>query len=179
MPKKVRGGKRNNLLNNSVVKLDSIYGKPVENGFYVGSDGSKHFDGEDGWRLTFGTHTQQEIDNAEWLQDIVKENVYLNPKVEHPEGVKSCDYVTESGVRIENKGPTKAGKDKIERLVNQGKEQSDFILVDITGQNYSKKEIERQVNNALYKNNSRRYVNQIIIKDNNKLIGWYKKRDSH
>lgn len=148
--------------------------------FYVDVDGQKHYDGDpidnEFWKLNFGEHKPKELEDAKWLESLLKEKVYLNPTVNVPKGTSSCDYVTESGLRIEQKGPSdKPGNDKIERLANQGKKQAKILLINITGLNLSKKEVDRQVNNALYKNNSGKTVNQIIVKDGDKLVGWYKK----
>lgn len=84
MPKGQRGGKRNGLLGDAVDSKSVGYGRPRENNYFVDGTGAIRIDGLNGWKLTFGTHTQVEIDDGEWLQDIIGERIYLNPKAELP-----------------------------------------------------------------------------------------------
>ena len=111
MPKGAGGGKR--FSNIPSRKLERS-GKPTELDYFVDSNGIKRYNGKDGWKLSFNTHTEVEKEDAAWLQEILGERVYLNPKAELPKKQKSSDYVTESGTRIEQKGPTSFGLDKIE-----------------------------------------------------------------
>ena len=148
MAKGTRGGKRKGSNSNGIRPSNAPFDNCIvydgdftqikgyntgELKYFIDSDGNKRYDGEDGWKLKFDTHTEVEIEDAEWLQEIIGEKVYLNPKAELPKRQKSADYVTERGMRIEQKGPTKPGKDKIERLINQGKHQANIILVNVSG----------------------------------------------
>lgn len=145
--------------------------------FFVDINMNKHYDGEDGgiWQIEFDSHTTEEKEDAKWLEKIINEKVYLNPRATKPDGTPSFDYITESGIRIEQKTSGKGTGNRIERAVQKGKDQARIFLVNITGSGLSKDKAISDARDVMFKYKTKHYTDEIIIKDGNNLIAWLKK----
>ena len=173
MSKGVRGGKRNYTVLQSSVKFsnnDSI--KELE--YYVDSNGITRLNGYEGWSLDFNTHSQAEIEDGKWLQNVIGEQVYLMPAVNLPKEVRSSDYITESGIRIEHKAPGENSK-QIARVIEEGKGQATVFLVDITKTTITKSQIDNEIPKIFYKYKSTQHAETIYVKRGDRLIGKYEK----
>lgn len=145
--------------------------------FFVDVNMGKHYDGDDNgaWQIQFNSHTQVEKEDAKWLEKVIKEKVYLNPRATKPDGTKSFDYITEHGIRIEQKTAGLGKGNRIERAVENGKGQAHVFLVNITKLKMNPKDAIAEARDILYKYDTKEYTEQIILKDGNKLVGWLKK----
>lgn len=171
MPKVNRGGKRNILqLSTNNSGNNNNYVEELQ--YYIDINGVRRFDGVDGWKLRYNSHSQLEVEDMLWLQEEIGENLFLVPKVDAPKGNKSSDYITQSGLRIEQKKPD-SPNGSIARVIEQGKGQAEVFLVNLTGTTKTKKEIDNEVQRIFYKLNSTQHAKVIYIKNGNKLVGKY------
>lgn len=89
-----------------------------------------------------------------------------------PEGIKTADLEID-GIQVEVKTLYGEGKWAIFNLFNKVK-QADTYLINIANSPLSKSEINNQIE-LLFKSNSRKWINMVIVRDKDELIEVYKR----
>ena len=115
---------------------------------------------------------EKDIDAAKWWKEIKGGVIKLNPRLNMPEGIKTADLEID-GIQVEVKTLYGEGKWAIFNLFNKVK-QADTYLINIANSPLSKSEIRDQIE-LLYKSNSRKWINMIIVRDKDELIEVYKR----
>ena len=137
----------------------------------VGNDGKTYRRGQEGVDMSFEPK-KEDIEAAKWWKGIKGGDIRLNPRLNMPEGVKTADLEID-GLQVEVKTLYGKGKWAIFNLFNKNK-QADTYLINIANSSLNRKEINNQIE-LLFKNNSRKWVKNIIVRDDSELIGVYKR----
>lgn len=123
-------------------------------------------------------YNQDEKDTAIWLEDTFGGEIYMNPKINKPDGYKTADYLFRSNnwdkKRIDKStSETRA----VDNAISNHKEQSKRFILDISGCKLKDDIIIKQVQNVFNEGKMQRdWVEEIMIIRDNKFIKWYKKR---
>lgn len=119
-------------------------------------------------------YSYDELKTAYWLIYTFGGEIYMNPRVNVPNGVKTADYWWR-GEYWDLKMPKGSSKRTIENLIKNSKEQSKNFIIDISKSKLKIIDSKEQIEN-IYNNTSRLWIDKIILKKNNKLIKIYKRK---
>jgi len=119
-------------------------------------------------------YSNKEKEIAKWLISTFGGKIYMCPRINNPEGIKTPDYIY-NGIKLDLKSIKGNGKRTIDTSIKNGQTQSENYIFDISNTKLTTKEVVKQVT-KIYNTAGRNWVNYIIIKKHNKLIAVYKKR---
>ena len=159
-----------NWLENTKAKV----GRVIDRKYFVDKNGIKYL--VDGKNVVFEP-SKIEKDMAKWLKETFGGNVYLNPKVNYPNNVSSPDYLWNNefwDLKVMSEKATSKTR-AVDNIIKKAKKQTDNIILDITNNRLENKLIEKQVQ-KIYSTKGREWVDKIMIVDNYKLIGIYKRK---
>ena len=108
------------------------------------------------------------------LSEQYGKQVELVPQIMYPQGIQTPDYLID-GERFDLKCFKSAGKNVIYNLISKKKNQSPNFIFDMTDCPLSLEEIERQIV-GVYSSNHTRFVNEIIVMRNGKIIKVYRRQ---
>lgn len=111
---------------------------------------------------------------AEILSEQYGKQVELIPQIMHPQGIQTPDYLID-GERFDLKCFESAGKHVIYNLISKKKNQSPNFIFDMTECPLSLEEIESQIA-GVYSSTHTRFVNEIIVMRNGKIIKAYRRQ---
>ncbi|MBD9106843.1 hypothetical protein EGP99_03430 [bacterium] len=112
--------------------------------------------------------SEKEYEIAVWLSKTFNENVYINPRVNCPEGIKTSDYIFKSE-RWDLKTIIGNSTQVFYHAIYKNKEQSSNYIFDITKSNINMKEV-LELANILYGRSDITFLDKIIILDNNEFL---------
>ena len=118
------------------------------------------------------TYNPDEKDTAIWLKETLGGEIYMNPKIDKPDGVESADYFFR-GNNWDKKSMEKASslKRAIDNAIKEHKEQSKRLIIDITNCKLSNETIIEQAINVFTPGEfNREWVEGIIIKREKELV---------
>lgn len=152
---------------------NKIDGKVINRKYFVDKNGIKY--NVDGKNVVFEP-SKNEIKMANWLTETFGGNVYLNPKVNIPNNVKTQDYLWNNEFwDLKEMGEKALSETRaVDNIIKKAKNQTDNIILDITKNKLEHKIIENQVK-KVYSTKGREWVDKIIIVDNYKLVKIYKR----
>lgn len=140
--------------------------------FYTGvKDPGKVFY-KDGQRYEIDNHhvkfepSQHEREIAEVLAEQMHDRVILQPKVEHPPGIRMPDYVID-GKGYDLKSISGNGKNTLDNAVKDKKGQATNFVLDITNFAVSEEEMFRQASHIIER---RDWIDKVILIRNNEII---------
>lgn len=146
-------------------------GKVINRKFYVDKKGNKF--NVDKKNVIFSP-SKDEIATAQLINKTFGGNIYLNPKINYPENIKSSDYLWKNQlwdkkiIGLATSSITRA----VDNSIKKHKGQTDYIILDITKCKIKKTIIIRQVKKVFY-TKGREWVKGIMIIQNNKVIKIY------
>ncbi len=112
--------------------------------------------------------SEKEYEIAVWLSKTFNENVYLNPRVNYPEGIKTSDYIFK-GERWDLKSIIGNSTQVFYHAIYKNKEQSSNFIFDITKSKINMKSA-LELANVLYGRSDIIFLDKIIILDNNEFM---------
>lgn len=119
-------------------------------------------------------YTKHEKNVAELLANELGADVFMVPRVNFPQGVKTPDYfINEKGYDLKTIGNT-TGKNPIVNRVKKAKRQAKNFVVDITDANISDAFLIKQLDKVFWSKETQ-FVDEIIVVKNNKIIKIAKK----
>lgn len=147
-------------------EIDSI--KHKEKGIYnlneVNIDGKKYV--VDGKNVILD-HSEDEINIANWIVNNIGGEVYLYPRIVMPKGIRTPDYIW-NDEKWDLKTINSHGKNTLTTAVKNTKNQSNNLILDLINDEYTDEEILKNMD-RIYLNKAYRFLNRIIIKEENKL----------
>lgn len=142
----------------------------VEESNYYESNGIKYYVDNKNVILDY---SKKELEVAIWLTKIFGYKVKLLPRINVPEGIKTADYLFKDEL-WDLKEINGYSKYSFGHAVEGKKKQANNFIFDITKSKLSKKDIYVQLN-LLFASKHTSCISKVIIKDNKKLLGVYKK----
>ena len=113
-----------------------------------------------------------EFETATWLENTFGGEIYMNPKINKHDNVKSADYFFKNENWDKKRLTNAISKTRaVDNAIKNSKMQANNFILDITGCKLSNNVIINQIKN-IYSNKdlSRNWIDKIIIIRNNKLI---------
>ena len=123
-------------------------------------------------------YSDEEYKCALWLAKVFGGIVYINPKINYPKGIMSSDYIWH-GERWDLKCLRNVSSNlrAVDNSIKNCKNQSRNFILDITNIKIDDNLIIKQVINVFTPGNfNRSFVNKIIVKKGDILIGVYVKK---
>ena len=109
---------------------------------------------------------------AEWLENTFGGEIYMCPRVNNPFSIRTPDYIWKKEYWdlkvIKNATSSRA----IDNALKRSKGQTKNIILDINSKKLSDENVIRQ-SKKIFSTSKRNWINTIIIKRNNKLVGVY------
>lgn len=140
--------------------------------FYTGVKNPGKVFYKDGQRYEIDGHhvkfepSQHEREIAEVLAEQMHDRVILQPKVEHPPGIRMPDYVID-GKGYDLKSISGNGKNTLDNAVKDKKGQATNFVLDITNFAVSEDEMFRQASHIIER---RDWIDKVILIRNNEII---------
>lgn len=118
-------------------------------------------------------YSSKEKDIAEWLENTFGGEIYMTPRVNKPDGIKTADYLFRNEY-WDLKEIKSSGKKVIDNRVNGLKGQTRNFLFDISNNLLNDEEIINQVE-RMYKSPKRDWVDKVILIRDKNLIKIYER----
>lgn len=118
-------------------------------------------------------YSSKEKDIAEWLENTFGGEIYMIPRVNKPDGIKTADYLFRNEY-WDLKEIKSSGKKAIDNRVNGLKGQTRNFLFDISNNLLNDEEIINQVE-RMYKSPKRDWVDKVILIRDKNLIKIYER----
>ena len=150
-------------------------GRVINRNYYVDKEGNKYK--VDGKNVVFDP-SEDEIETAFFISETFGGNVYLNPKVNVPINVESCDYLwnnqfwDKKNIGKEATSTTRA----VDNAVKKHKKQTDYIILDITNSIIEEQNLITQTE-KIFITKGREWVKGIIIINNKNVVKIYMKKE--
>lgn len=158
---------------NEYLKKDIKRGKVIKRKYFIDKNNNKYL--IDNKNVVFSV-SNAEMKMARFLSNLSSSNVYLNPKINIPESIKSSHYVWKNETwDLKKLGKKAISKIAVDNVVKTGKGQTTNIILDISETSLSYKQVLNQVK-SIYDNKFRKWLNKIMIVDNYKIIKVYKRK---
>lgn len=139
---------------------------------YFEHNGIKYF--VDGKNIVLD-YSSKEKEVALWLERTFGGEIYMLPRINKPDGIKTADYLW-NGEYWDLKEIKSNGKRVIDNRVRNLKRQAQNYILDITNNVLSNYDIIEQID-KIFKSNDRNWLNSFIIKKENNLIKVFVKKD--
>ena len=121
-------------------------------------------------------YSSKEKEVAKWLANLFGETVYMLPRINYPEGIKTADYFFKNEC-WDLKTIKGKSRQVLYHAIYKNKTQSNNFIFDISNTTISIKEIKNQID-KLYESPNRKWINKIMLIKNQKLICIYiRKKD--
>mgnify|MGYP007111630016 CR=1 FL=1 len=125
----------------------------------------------DGKFVTF-QHSEEEIHIAKVLSEKYAKKVYVLPKVNYPQGVKTHDYkIFDSDIEVPYDLKTSIGNSKntLYDMISKKKEQSEDFIFDLSKTKMSIDDAYSQIN-SIYKSKHTNFVQIIVVMKDDKIL---------
>lgn len=146
-------------------------GLPVKEKLYFEYDSSKYY--VDGKNVVMD-YSKKELEIAIWLKNTFGGEIFMLPRVNKPDGIKTADYLW-NDEKWDLKEIKSSGKNVIDNRVHGTRNQSENIIFDISECQLSTEEIIKQVEKIFYSPN-RDWVKNIILLKNNRFIKFFSRK---
>lgn len=123
-------------------------------------------------------YDNSEIETAILLEDKFGGEIFMNPKINKPEGIKSADYYFQNS-NWDKKCLINATSKKraVDNIIKNNKDQAKKFIIDISHSKLKTRIILKQIKNVFNNGKFKReWVKEIMIIKNNKIIKWYRKK---
>lgn len=142
--------------------------------FYINENGVKFDVDNDNVVLDY---FQEEKDTAIWLENKFGGEIYMNPRINKPDGIESADFFFRNN-NWDRKGMERATSKTraVDNAIKDHKEQAKRFVLDVTNCKLTNKEIIEQVKNTFTPGKfNRDWVKNIIIKRDDKVVKIFEK----
>jgi len=119
-------------------------------------------------------YSKKEKEVAIWLVNTFGGIVKMIPRVNNPEGIKTPDYIFKNQ-KFDLKEIMGTSKRSIDDSIKNKKLQAQNFILDISNTTLSIVEIKKQID-KIYKDPKRKWINVIILKQDNNLLLVYKRK---
>ena len=121
-------------------------------------------------------YSKKELEIAKLLQNTFGGEIFMLPRINIPKGIKTADYLWNNEywdlkVLKEAVSQNRA----IDNVIKNAKEQANNFILDITNTEIKRELILKQIDN-LYLSQERKWINKIILIDQNKIIKIYSRK---
>lgn len=113
-------------------------------------------------------YSKGEKEAAEWLENTFGGELYMIPRINKPDGIQTADYLFNNEY-WNLKEITGNGKHTLDSAIKKKNSQSHNFIFDVSNSELKKGAILKQLQ-TIYKSKDRKWVNKIIIKNNNDVI---------
>lgn len=133
--------------------------------YFTAKDGTKYY--VDGKNVVLD-YSDNEKEVAEWLENTFGGEIYMVPRVNKPDGIKTADYLFRDEY-WDLKSIEGNSNSTLDSAIKKKKSQAKNFVFDVSNSEISRESIKKQINN-IYKNKNRQWVDKILVKRNNDLI---------
>ncbi|MBE5877692.1 MAG: hypothetical protein E7290_12490, partial [Lachnospiraceae bacterium] len=112
---------------------------------------------------------------AELLCETLEMDVCIVPRVMEPQGISTPDYLI-GGRRYDLKEPIGNSKNTLYNMINKKKDQADNFVFDISKCPLELEEINRQIEEGIYKSSHTKFVQNIILVKDMKILKIYNRK---
>lgn len=144
---------------------------PVKEQLFFEYEGCKYY--VDGKNVVLD-YSNKELEIAIWLKNTFGGEIYMLPRVNKPDGIKTADYLW-NNEKWDLKIISTSGRSVIDNRLNGRKAQSTNMIIDISNNFLTNYEINMQIE-RVYSSPSRDWVDKIILIRDNELIKIYKRK---
>lgn len=120
-------------------------------------------------------YKEHERSVADLLCETLERDVYIIPRVLEPKGISTPDYLID-GRRYDLKEPIGNSKNTLYNMISKKKDQADNFIYDISKCPLELEEINRQIEESIYKSNHTKFVQSIIVVKDMKVIKIYNRK---
>lgn len=113
-------------------------------------------------------YSDKEKEVAIWLENTFDGEIYMLPRINKPDGIQTADYLFR-GEYWDLKKITGKGKNTLDSAINKKKSQSNNFIFDISNSEITLEAIDKQLS-SIYENKYRKWIDKIIVKQNNNVI---------
>lgn len=113
-------------------------------------------------------YSNNEKEVAIWLENTFGGEIYMLPRINKPDGIQTADYLFK-GEYWDLKKITGKGKNTLDSAINKKKSQSNNFIFDISNSEITLEAIDKQLS-SIYENKYRKWIDKIIVKQNNNVI---------
>ena len=113
-------------------------------------------------------YSDKEKEVAIWLENTFGGEIYMLPRINKPDGIQTADYLFR-GEYWDLKKITGKGKNTLDSAINKKKRQSNNFIFDISNSEITLEAIDKQLS-SIYENKYRKWIDKIIVKQNNNVI---------
>lgn len=113
-------------------------------------------------------YSDKEKEVAIWLENTFGGEIYMLPRINKPDGIQTADYLFR-GEYWDLKKITGKGKNTLDSAINKKKSQSNNFIFDISNSEITLEAIDKQLS-SIYENKYRKWIDKIIVKQNNNVI---------
>ena len=134
--------------------------------YFKDSNGNKYYVDD---RNVILDYSKKEKEVAIWLSNTFGGKIYMLPKVNKPDGIKTADYLWNNEYWDLKDIKNGQSSRTVDNTIKRTKNQTNNIILDVSNNNLSNNEIIRQVK-KIYITNGREWIDKIIVKRENKVI---------
>lgn len=113
-------------------------------------------------------YSDKEKEVSIWLENTFGGEIYMLPRINKPDGIQTADYLFR-GEYWDLKKITGKGKNTLDSAINKKKSQSNNFIFDISNSEITLEAIDKQLS-SIYENKYRKWIDKIIVKQNNNVI---------
>ena len=113
-------------------------------------------------------YSNNEKEVAIWLENTFGGEIYMLPRINKPDGIQTADYLFR-GEYWDLKKITGKGKNTLDSAINKKKSRSNNFIFDISNSEITLEAIDKQLS-SIYENKYRKWIDKIIVKQNNNVI---------
>lgn len=133
--------------------------------YFTTEEGTKyHVDGKN----VVLDYSDNEKEVAEWLENTLGGEIYMVPRVNKPDGIKTADYLFRDEY-WDLKSIEGNSNSTLDSAIKKKKSQAKNFVFDVSNSEISRESMKKQINN-IYKNKNRQWVDKILVKRNNDVI---------
>lgn len=121
-------------------------------------------------------HTDYENQIGNIIAQYYQVPVWMVPRINEPKGISVPDlFVGNDMESVDIKTPVGSGKNTLKNMLKHKKRQACTFIYDVTKTSFDDKEIKRQIN-SIFHSNDTRFVKEIIIMRNGRIVMSYKRK---
>ena len=125
-------------------------------------------------------HKNREVENAIWYVNLMGGKIVYLPTINEDGGIPCADYKyympNNNWYYLEEKEISGKSRNAFYHALEKKNKQSEIFLIDCTDATLTDKEILDRIN-IVFISTKNDYIKAIIIKNNNKIFGVFKKRE--
>lgn len=121
-------------------------------------------------------HSEYEMHIGKVIAEFYHIPVWMVPRINEPKGISVPDlFVGNDKIIVDIKTPEGNGKNTLKNMLKHKKKQASVFLYDVSKTSLGDEEIKRQVK-GIFNSTDTRFVNEIFIMRNDRMIMSYKKK---